>query len=429
MVLGLSRLFPALKLSVIAKRLAYFFLIILLFTCVVIPTFLVFRSSRQTQPAPPSPAPRSKTHLIIFGSLTTTETTASDFRIHLEFEPKGELLQTNIVNGQEVQTQDVKLGTEIHLYLRNVKRVFRGGERMGILDFTFPFTQASLKNYPFDEYMGAFDLVAYWVWPNSTVQDIPIQVVLESDIPGFKFQVEWSDAVKSFTPRQRNITSSNSTLPSDSTNKSTTPSPNGEPANPNLDVAATYIVSRFWLKRSYVTIGFSLFIMTLNWCLSLVMMGLALQILVKKRDIPAPLLVPPCALLFALPSLRNTQPGAPPIGEAVCDILGLFWNMTLVALSAMIIITCYIVRWKPSMKDGNVAAGAPTAPVERHTKNMKSGKADEETAGLMSGLATSNDGLNGSIIEMQERGRKMSVSSQKGVSIRSADDLNLIGSK
>ncbi|KAI8926398.1 hypothetical protein BC831DRAFT_229063 [Entophlyctis helioformis] len=38
------------------------------------------------------------------------------------------------------------------------------------------------------------------------------------------------------------------------------------------------------------------------------------------------------ALLFALPALRNSQPGAPPIG-CTADVAGFFWNMLITGLA------------------------------------------------------------------------------------------------
>ncbi|KAI9145140.1 hypothetical protein BKA69DRAFT_665394 [Paraphysoderma sedebokerense] len=101
----------------------------------------------------------------------------------------------------------------------------------------------------------------------------------------------------------------------------------------------------FDLKRSQLTQFFAIFVVILNWLLSLIMGFFAVQVLLKNRKVEPGALVPPCALLFALPSLRNVQPSAPPVG-ATTDILGFFWNMAIVAVSAMVVILSFILRWK-----------------------------------------------------------------------------------
>ncbi|KAJ2762004.1 hypothetical protein IWQ56_001522 [Coemansia nantahalensis] len=88
-------------------------------------------------------------------------------------------------------------------------------------------------------------------------------------------------------------------------------------------------------NRQSATKGFSLFVVVLSWVLSLCQFFIATQSLIRNRPIIPPLLAVPAAMLFALPSLRNIQPGVPPIG-IVLDIAGFYWNMALVALSLII---------------------------------------------------------------------------------------------
>jgi len=147
----------------------------------------------------------------------------------------------------------------------------------------------------------------------------------------------------------------------------------------------------FDVRRSPITIGFSSFITVLMWLISLVMFTVALDVVVaassstrtpipearalrhnkmeekeqettaqdtaqelerwkkkirdyrKARQVSAPLLAMPCALIFALPALRNVQPGVPQVG-AYCDIVGFFWNVGLVAMSAVGIASVWLVR-------------------------------------------------------------------------------------
>lgn len=86
------------------------------------------------------------------------------------------------------------------------------------------------------------------------------------------------------------------------------------------------------ISRNVATKGFSLFVVVLSWILSLCQFFIAVQSVFRNRPIIPPLLAVPAALLFALPSLRNVQPGIPPIGIFL-DIAGFYWNMALVAIS------------------------------------------------------------------------------------------------
>jgi hypothetical protein len=45
-------------------------------------------------------------------------------------------------------------------------------------------------------------------------------------------------------------------------------------------------------------------------------------------------------MLFALPAVRNTQPGSPPIGITM-DVVGFFWNLGLVTVAALVLLYRY----------------------------------------------------------------------------------------
>jgi len=63
----------------------------------------------------------------------------------------------------------------------------------------------------------------------------------------------------------------------------------------------------------------------------------------KARIVSAPLLAMPIILIFALPALRNVQPGVPAVG-AYCDVVGFFWNIGLVSMAAVAISTVWLIR-------------------------------------------------------------------------------------
>lgn len=48
------------------------------------------------------------------------------------------------------------------------------------------------------------------------------------------------------------------------------------------------------------------------------------HVFARKRDVPPPVIALFATMLFALPSVRNLQPGVPPIGASV-DIIGFYW--------------------------------------------------------------------------------------------------------
>lgn len=72
-----------------------------------------------------------------------------------------------------------------------------------------------------------------------------------------------------------------------------------------------------------------------------------------------------CTMLFALPAVRETMPGNPIIG-CTSDLIGFFWNMGLIAISAILLL------WRFSFQDINkdkesrdkLLSGAPEASMQ-----------------------------------------------------------------
>jgi len=131
------------------------------------------------------------------------------------------------------------------------------------------------------------------------------------------------------------------------------------------------------ISRSPTTKGFSVFIVILMWMLSLAAVAVTFEVVVRQREASPPLLGMMVGLLFAMPAVRNTQPSVPPIGT-LSDVVGLFFNMALVALSAI----CSMLSWvmsgpnpKPSPANIEAAGYQPPPPPSMKAKTAwKSGK-------------------------------------------------------
>jgi hypothetical protein len=98
-------------------------------------------------------------------------------------------------------------------------------------------------------------------------------------------------------------------------------------------------------NRTMTTLGFSLFCAVLLWSLALAILVLTLSFIFfpGSESPPVPVYV---AMLFALPAVRQTQPGVPPIG-AMIDLISFFWCMGLIAICTITVIGITIVKkWK-----------------------------------------------------------------------------------
>ncbi|KAJ1652395.1 hypothetical protein IWQ61_007260 [Dispira simplex] len=80
----------------------------------------------------------------------------------------------------------------------------------------------------------------------------------------------------------------------------------------------------FTVVRTNITLFFPLFIMLVMWFLAFTMSTLAYQIGISRRDASSGLLNAGIGMLFALPALRNSQPGVPALGCAL-DVSSFLW--------------------------------------------------------------------------------------------------------
>ncbi|KAJ1953440.1 hypothetical protein IWQ62_005989 [Dispira parvispora] len=76
--------------------------------------------------------------------------------------------------------------------------------------------------------------------------------------------------------------------------------------------------------RTKITLFFTLFIMLVMWSLAFTMSTLAYQIGISRRNVSPALLNVGISMMFALPALRNSQPGVPALGCA-SDALSFLW--------------------------------------------------------------------------------------------------------
>jgi len=106
----------------------------------------------------------------------------------------------------------------------------------------------------------------------------------------------------------------------------------------------TSIVSlQVTVMRSPTAKGFSLFIVLLMWLLSTSAVTIAFHSIFRMREVPPNLVSIFVSLLFALPSVRNTQPAVPPIGTLL-DAISLFWNMVMVSICAISMMMTFIYQ-------------------------------------------------------------------------------------
>jgi len=100
----------------------------------------------------------------------------------------------------------------------------------------------------------------------------------------------------------------------------------------------------FNIQRSTTTQLFAAILFLLMWFISLTVFIAAMSVWFRGKKTELPLVTISTALLFALPNIRNSQPGVPsPVGTTE-DMVGFFWNILLVSVSAIFLLINWILQ-------------------------------------------------------------------------------------
>ncbi|KAJ3334263.1 hypothetical protein HDU76_003912 [Blyttiomyces sp. JEL0837] len=109
------------------------------------------------------------------------------------------------------------------------------------------------------------------------------------------------------------------------------------------DGDGTILSMRVTVMRSFTTKLFSIFVMVIMWALSFLTLGLSISPWLLQKAVEPPAIVFGLALVFALPAVRNSQPGVPPIG-CTSDVVSFFWTMMLTSAGAALMLSNYRPR-------------------------------------------------------------------------------------
>jgi hypothetical protein len=172
------------------------------------------------------------------------------------------------------------------------------------IDGTLSLYNGRVNNYPFDQHEA--DLYLYFINPKNDQQSIPMSVDFNGSIPGFNVD---ADIIKDFDTVD------------------------------NIGI-------KVHISRSIVTKIFAIFIMVAMWFVAITVLTMSLAVLLQKRPVEAGLFTYMGALMFALPAVRNIQPGIPPVGT-LTDFLSFFWAETIIAASVLIMFYCWFTRYQP----------------------------------------------------------------------------------
>jgi hypothetical protein len=97
------------------------------------------------------------------------------------------------------------------------------------------------------------------------------------------------------------------------------------------------------ISRAATTKFFSLFVMVMMWGLTISVLLLTLSVVLRGRKVELAMFSFTAALLFAFATVRNAQPGTPPIGT-YSDLISFFWTEVIIALCLVVLVVTWLQR-------------------------------------------------------------------------------------
>ncbi len=218
-----------------------------------------------------------------------------DMAARIQFAPHGSF----DVTGSNKVSQEVKFS--VNSSTGKPERVFGKGKIMEPADVVLPIFDGQVSDYPFDRHQAFLELEMTTTANPPT--EVPLKVNLWSDVAGFN----------------------------------TAASPIPESTN-------SYIGINISVERSLTTTLFSLFIMVGMWIIGIIVLIQSQLVSKSSKMVEFGMFIYMATLIFALPTVRNIQPGIPPMGT-LSDFLAFFWVEGLATVSFITIAYCWLTRY------------------------------------------------------------------------------------
>ncbi|KAJ3196567.1 hypothetical protein HK101_008479 [Irineochytrium annulatum] len=215
--------------------------------------------------------------IMVIGSVSSMDTNGASFKMRFQFTPCGDFIGAQIgVTSNFLLSSAVVLGIDTAQQIK-----FAAGQPMQTQEVPLNFGSGDVNNYPFEKYRSN-DIHLAGIFFNATsnaTEPLPIFLALNGAL--LTYDIDF---------------------------------PVGVLDDSDVPNTGTVVTFSLVVGRSSTTQIFSVGIMVIQWILSLLSFTLVVTLWLRGRKVEPPTLGFTISLLFALPAVRNVQPGAPPIG-------------------------------------------------------------------------------------------------------------------
>ena len=325
-----------------AKEIVITIVVIILFAVGLVLVLKAYNSEGEKRSASVSDlGEKDPNHIEVAVNLVSIDPNKGDIVARLEFLPKGNF----------TKDEGLTLARDVKLFVNGAtgkqETDFPKGKKMNPMEVVVQMYDGLVTDYPFDKHSAYLEM--YFV---------PGKPEKKSAEPG---AAKPAEAAPSPTPKPE-AADEEEPKKEDAANKAAAASEEEEDDEIPIGVDFSGSISGFKIdavkakesqddlvgidmkiSRATTTKFFSFFVMIMMWSLTISVLFLTMSVLLRGRKPELGMFSFTAALLFAFATVRNAQPGTPPIGT-YSDFISFFWAEVIIALCLVVLVFTWLLR-------------------------------------------------------------------------------------
>ncbi|HWS99165.1 MAG TPA: DUF4436 family protein [Pyrinomonadaceae bacterium] len=284
---------------------------------------------------------RDPSHVEVFVKLVSVDPIKGDASARLDFVPHGDLTPDN----GNTLSRDIKL--LVNSATGKQEHVFEKSKRMNPVDVTMNLYDGTVTDYPFDHHKAYLEMYLEGVRgkdekskagaaPPAAPAPTPAPQGEEDDEEGPQRQHAQA------APQAEAAAEEEASIPIGVDFFGSIPGLNIK-AEKTSQTDEDLVGIDMEFERASTVKFFSIFVMVVMWGVTIVVLLMTFSIVMRGRKIEVGMFSFLAALLFAFVTVRNAQPGSPPIGS-YSDYLSFFWAEIIIALCLLSIVAVWVYR-------------------------------------------------------------------------------------
>jgi hypothetical protein len=280
-------------------------------------------------------------HIEVDVKLVSIDPNKGDMTARLEFVPKGHFSK----DGERTLERDLKLFVNSATGKQELD--FQKGMRMNPMEVVINMYDGLVTDYPFDHHQAFLEL---YFLPAKREGGKDKQKPIEAGA------AKPAEAAATPTPEVKPAEKKDEAEPKKT--EAAAPAEDDVPIGVDflgsihgfrIDAAKShestedYVGIDMTISRASTVKFFAIFIMLMMWGLTIAVIFLTLSVVTRGRKVEIGMFSFLAALLFAFAAVRNSQPGAPPIGT-FSDFISFFWAEVIIALCLVAVVFTWLLR-------------------------------------------------------------------------------------